>query len=249
VASLYTAYFDESGTHDSSEAAVVAGFVSNKIQWSAFSDRWQQVLENAHLDYFRMSDFENRRGQFIEWSENKRRNVLNELLSIINDHTFYSIGCVVLKKSMESLESDLVKEVCGDAYGVAALVCWRNLGQVLQKLDGWLDCSMETGAKGSSTLQLLFEEDSKIPEWQQEHRIIKLSFRDKRLFLPLQAADILAYELYKQSMRQFGDETRLTRYPLKMLSGKKGKWVYMTDELLRQAHDDLVKQLARFYPS
>jgi hypothetical protein len=95
----------------------------------------------------------------------------------------------------------------------------------------------------------LFEEDSKILEWQQEHRIIKLSFRDKRVFLPLQAADILAYELYKQSMRQFGDETRPTRYPLKMLSGKKGKWVYMTDELLRQAHDDLVKQLARFYPS
>lgn len=109
-----------------------------------------------------MSDFENRRGQFFEWSENKRRNVLNELLSIINDHTFYSIGCVVLKKSMESLESNLVKEVCGDAYGVAALVCWRNLGQVLQKLDGWVDCSMETGAKGSSTLHCCLK---KIPKY------------------------------------------------------------------------------------
>ena len=49
MASLYTVYFDESGTHAASDATVVAGFVSNVTEWEAFSRRWQQVLNDSHL--------------------------------------------------------------------------------------------------------------------------------------------------------------------------------------------------------
>jgi hypothetical protein len=243
VASLYEVYFDESGTHVDSEAAVVAGFVSNTTEWITFSQKWQQVLTGSHLDYFRMSEFENRRGQFSGWTENAKRDLLNKLLPIIDDHTILSMGCIVLKQSVDSLVSDVVKRICGDAYGLAALGCWRHLGHILQGADAWVDCSMEAGAKGSGALKSIFEEDSKIPEWRSNHRIQSLYFRDKRMFPQLQAADILAYELYKQSARQFGSETRAVRYPLQALGSMKHLWVYLNEACLREYNDDLTRQL------
>lgn len=243
MASPYEVYFDESGTHVGSEAAVVAGFVSNTTEWITFSQKWQQVLTDSHLDYFRMSDFENRRGQFSGWSEHAKRDLLNKLLSIINDHTILSMGCIVLKQSVDSLVSDVVKQICGDAYGLAALGCWRHLGHILQRVDAWTDCSMEAGAKGSGALKSIFEDDFKIPGWRNDHRIQSLHFRDKRMFPPLQAADILAYELYKQSARQFRSEKRSVRYPLKTLSSMKHLWVYLNEDCLREYNDDVTRQL------
>jgi hypothetical protein len=230
VASLYIAYFDESGTHDDAETTVVAGFVSNMTQWEAFSQKWQQALDASHIDYMHMADFESRQGQFKGWSEDDKRDLLSRLLPIINEHTFYSIGCTVQKSLFDSIVSDRSKKILGDAYGVAALLCWRHLGVDFgrKEVDGWIDCTMEAGAKEWGKLHELFNEQSQ--SWREMHRIRGLASRNKRLFLPLQAADILAYELYKQSARQFGQETRRMRYPLEVLSGKKGKWMNVTEK-------------------
>lgn len=243
VASLYSVYLDESGTHASSDYAVVAGFVSNVSQWEAFSEKWQQALTDFHLDYFHMTDFENRRGQFDNWSTTAKKDLLNRLLPIIDEHTFSSIGCIVRRESFDTLLSPFVKQLCGDAYGVAALACWRHLGEMLKGVDGWMDCTMERGARGCGALQLIHAEDSKFPEWHYNHRILGLSFRDKRVFLPLQAADILAYELWKQSARQFGQETRPPRYPLKVIGQKKHQWHYFQEKHLRELNEDVTRQL------
>lgn len=242
MASLYTAYFDESGTHPDSEYVVVAGFISNATEWEAFSQRWHQVLADSQIDYFHMTDFESRKGPFDGWTEEERRDLLNRLLPIIHDHTFWSIGCVVLRKWFDSHLSDAAKQICGNAYGTAALACFRNNGLVLQKADAWMDCSMESGAQGRGALQLLVEEDSKFPKWLQEHRILSLSFLDKSA-PPLQSADILAYELYKQSQRQFGQDDRPPRYPLKQLANKKGRWHYVQEAHLIELNEDITRQL------
>ncbi len=242
MASLYKVYFDESGTHYDSGAAVVAGFVSKATEWEAFSQKWQEVLSESQIDYFRMSEFEHSRGQFDGWPKAAKEELLNKLLPIIHDHTFWSIGCIVLRPWFDSILSDAVKQICGDAYGVAALACLRHLGQIWQKEDAWMDCSMEAGAKGRGALQLLVEEDSKIPEWQNEHRILSLSFQEKRI-PQLQAADILAYELYKQIQRQFGDEKRPVRYPLKVLGNQKHLWHYVQEAHLRELNEDLTRQI------
>jgi hypothetical protein len=102
---------------------------------------------------------------------------------------------------------------------------------------------MEAGAKGAGALQLIFEEDVKFQEWSDEHRILRLSFAHKRNFPPLQAADIIAYELCKQRIREVGKETRKPRYPLTVLTRKKYKWVYMQEQHLREFNDDVNRQL------
>ena len=243
MASLYTVYLDESGTHPESGAAVVAGFVSNVTQWEAFSEKWQQVLTKFGVDFMHMTDLENRRRQFTGWSVATKEEFLGQLLPIIHEHTFWSMGIIVLKNSFDTLISEPVKRICGNQYGLAALACWRHLGRIVKDVDGWLDCRMESGAKGAGALQLIHAEDSKFPSWHNEHRVLGLSFNDKRIFLPLQAADILAYELYKDVPRQFGNSGRKVRYPLENLGQKKHAWHYIQDKHLRELDEDITRQL------
>ena len=247
MASLYTAYFDESGTHPESDAAVVAGFVFDVTQWEAFSEKWRKVLTEFGVDFMHMTDLENRRRQFTGWSVAKKEELLNLLLPIIHDHTFRSVGVVVFKKSFDALLSDPVKQICGDQYGLATLVCWRHLGLVMQEWDGWINCTMESGAQGAGALLLIHTEDSKFTTWHNEHRILNLSFADKREFLPLQAADILAYELYKDVPRQFGKANRKARYPLRILGQKTHQWHYIQEKHLIELNEDITRQvLERF---
>lgn len=106
-------------------------------------------------------------------------------------------------------------------------------------------CSMEEGVKGKGALQIYFEEQSKRPTWREQNRILGLSFQEKRV-PPLQAADILAYELYKKSERQFGKVTLADRYPLKVLGTKNHQWLYFQKKHLREYSEDVDRQIAQF---
>ena len=95
---------------------------------------------------------------------------------------------------------------------------------------------MEAGQPGSAALSRIFSEGEKDPEWTDNNRIISLKFKDKRT-TPLQASDILAYELYKQGLRLFGRETRNVRYPLRQIARSLNEWHYVDDEELRRVND------------
>jgi hypothetical protein len=241
VAQLYSVYLDESGTHKGSDAVVVAGFISNATKWNAFSIEWKAALDAWGVPMFHMADFENWQGCFASWSKDDHKSHLNHLLETIKRHTFSSIAFVVRKKSFDKILSDRAKRLCGDAYGLASIGCWYNLRQVVKesRVDGYIDYTMESGSKGRSALAWIYGEQSKYLEWVEDTRMFSLSFRDKRLILPLQAADILAYEIYKQTKRQFGRDKRPERYPLKQLNIPSRQWHYADDTELKSVDDYL----------
>lgn len=242
MASLYKIYFDESGTHADSEIAVVAGFVSNVTEWTKFSERWQSTLGEFGIEYFHMSEFENRQGRFANLGNETRKDLLQKLMEITQDHTFWSVSCTVIKQDVSKLLNKATRHVLGDVYGLAAMSCWSHLGAVLKENDAYMDCSMESGAYGSGMLKEIFDDESDNPEWHEENRIVSLSFQDKRDFPPLQASDILAYEVYKQSLRQFGDETRPPRFPMtEYLMKQKHQWVYMQQSDLIELNEHIAR--------
>ncbi|MDO8716925.1 MAG: hypothetical protein Q7J73_09015 [Dehalococcoidales bacterium] len=77
---LAVVFLDESGTHADSNAAVVAGYVSNNTEWEAFTHQWKQALKGAGIEYFHMTDFESSQGLFKGWKEDKKRPLLNDLM-------------------------------------------------------------------------------------------------------------------------------------------------------------------------
>lgn len=234
---VFTVYLDESGTHQTSDTVVVAGFFSVASRWVKFSEEWQEALNDYQLDYFHMTDFENRQGRFKGWSTREHEDCLNRLLGIINENVIGSVGWVVSKRSFDEILSEYAKAICGDAYGLAAIGCFRSLAQIVIEEDGQAEYVMESGAEGSGALLRIYREGRKDPEWRDNNRILSLAFQDKRYFLPLQAADIMAYELYKQFLRQLGVEDRPARYPLKKLGTTLHEWHYPNDDELRSINE------------
>ena len=238
MAVLYTAYLDESGTHEGSEIVSVAGFVAAALDWERLSADWQTTLADYGLEYFHMADFESRQGPYAAWTRACREGCLNRLLDTIFEHVSQSIACIIPKRSFDLTMSARAKLWCGDAYGLAALGCWRTLCNTAKdpRLDGVLAVTMESGALGRHAIGNIHAEGSKVADWRSANPIRSLAFEDKRYFPPLQAADIMAYELYKQGLRQFGYETRGVRYPLRQLVRSPKQWGYPDDDELREVN-------------
>lgn len=243
MASLATVFLDESGTHSGSNAAVVAGYISNDTEWGEFIKEWGQILKSEGVEYFHMTDFESRYGQFDGWTEERKRTFLNKLLNVINQHAFVGVGTIITKQSFDSL-SEPSQCLCENMYGLAAMFCWWELGRILVKADAWMNLVMGRGAKGFDAINLIYQEDSRFREWNEGTRIRALSTADMREFLPLQAADMLAYELWKEWNRRSDKSGRDIRYPLKQLGKvRRNEWHYVSDKHLKTFNEDVLRQL------
>lgn len=246
---LYQVNLDESGTHRGSRAVAVGGFVSTATRWERFAQEWQDALRAWGLRYFHMTDFESRHGPYASWGETQRKERLNTLLDIIHRYAMSSIGCIIQLEAFERLMSDKAKQWCGDAYGLASIACYRKIAETASDpgIDGLLDIVMDRGVPGFGALHDIFGAGREDAEWLNQNRIASLAVRDKELWCPLQAADILAYELYKQAARQFGGDKRVTRYPLKQLARSPKtlpfQWHYLDDEELKRV-DEWLSQLS-----
>ena len=61
---MYTAYFDESGVHQGSSAAVVAGYLSTDDRWIEFKREWETLLAGEGVSALHRVHLENFRGEF-----------------------------------------------------------------------------------------------------------------------------------------------------------------------------------------
>lgn len=233
----YTAYFDESGTHSGSDVLTVAGYISSSDGWRIFSAGWQAALTDYSLDHFHMTDFANQAPPFDAWTESKRRECLGRLIKIINETAFGSVAISLSPKSFDVIFSVRAKAICGGAYGLATSACFLDLAESLRsspEIDGWIAYVFESGAAGAGQVSKVFTANERDPKSKEHLRLLSLRFENKRQFLPLQAADILAYELHKDIPRWLGARSRPRRFPLKALASVPPKWGYLDDDELKR---------------
>jgi hypothetical protein len=223
-------YFDESGTHQGSDTIVVAGYLAHADAWRAFESQWKAALREYGLPLFHMSRFA-QKAEGYAWPEEVRRERLGNLISIINNHTLHSVGVALPKKLFDTVFTGTVRRAIGGAYGFAAwlvvLMTARDLGQL--PIETGVSYVFEDGAPRKGELIAAYDWLAKLPEGKAALHVLSLRFEDKKMFVPLQAADILAYELYKDRPRQHQPEMR--RAPLQLLH--RGTWQHMTEPNLR----------------
>src|ERR1039457_4022634 len=80
---VLSAYFDDSGTHIGSSNVTVGGFVADVAQWAEFERDWGNMLSDYGLEFFRMADYESRKGAYEPWGNEKRIEFIKRLTRII----------------------------------------------------------------------------------------------------------------------------------------------------------------------
>jgi hypothetical protein len=224
---MFAAYFDESGTHSASSALVVAGYLSPVSQWQRFDGEWADLLRDLGIESpFHMVDFSNGQGQFKGWPEAKRRNCVTQITGIIGRRTQFRASFSVSKRAYE--------EVIGETeIGPYGFCVWEWMKEAERWMDRYgvhepIAYVFEGGSGcGGQILDNFQWMTKKRPDLKNRYRIGSQTFASKKNVLPLQAADVFAYEAWKHLVNvTLVEEKRPIRTSLKLLIGKSKHHAY-----------------------
>lgn len=196
-------YIDETGhSKDEQQRFVgVAGLVAPAENWEAFEHKWKQILSVFKIPYFHMKDFANRRRHYEGWSELKRQKLLGKLLRIVATTHPFPVGAIVSLDDYRSFSLE-DRELMGDPYhfclmGCVYLPAWRTEND---PPDVRVAIVFSEQSEFKSMAGLLLEDFNR--KYPAAKRFDQPVFQSMKTVEPLQAADIIAYELYKEFERR-----------------------------------------------
>jgi len=198
------AYADESGTHDpkgqqkGSEVVAVVGYLNPKANWDRLSRRWTRRLKEFNAPpVFHMREFKND-SPYNSWTQLKRDRFETKLIKLARDETWFAIGAAVSVRDYEEVVPKWLKDEDQHPY----FFCFRLF------LDALLDIiskDIDRKFKTKKSVACIFDQK---PEFQPQaiktfnaikklrdpdDRLSSLTFGSRKQYVPLQAADLMAY--------------------------------------------------------
>lgn len=211
---ILTIYCDDSGTASENRVAVVAGYVGQDVQWERFQKEWKAVLKGFGVQQMHRADLEALQGEFKktrDWNKTRRREFLQELYPIIRKRTKIPIGSAVIKEDFEAIIPEHLKAMFGGVYGWCVHECIVAVGKwcAQRQYRHPIQWVFEAGTKGQGQVSIIFENLAV----HEKCHIRSLEFCGKNV-VPLQSADVLAYEVFKQVENQIVD--RGEKHPVRI---------------------------------
>lgn len=208
---MLRAYMDETG-HSRDEMQKfngMAGLLAPADRWDEFESRWNATLANKEfrIPYFHMREFEfvdglgNRKGFYTGWSEEKRRRLFSKLVRHIKNAHALPVGSIVAMEDWRRL-SDLQRQLLhGDPYFLAyqnVIAYSTGTAEVLQMpADVQVELIFSDHAEFKNRALRLYDEIYSVGLYI--HRSAHPpEFHDMKDRGALQAADLIAYEMYKE---------------------------------------------------
>lgn len=204
---MLSAYFDDSGTHLGSEIVVVGGLLGTEAQWLPFEKAWKAVLAapvegRALLRRFHMTACEAGEDEFVGWSRAERDLVICRFRDVILEHQVARYAMAVARADWDRLIVGQIREMIGDAERYCVSSC------ILHALD-WTQAFTE-----EREVALIFDDRNKeniaterifkiyndvINAQSDSVRPTSITFTNSQKMVPLQGADMIAWETYNHA--------------------------------------------------
>lgn len=207
---MLRAYFDESGhSRDPRESVIaIGGCIASLEEWTKFETDWDELLVTFRLDWAHAVDLQQFDKQFLDWDEYRRRQFQKSALNIMNQHIVQYIGAVLPLDEYKAL-TDRQKQECPDPYYLCFQDCVHAAGieaedyGPAEKVEVVFAENVEMGGK-TTTAKMGEDQDEGLAyrcyrackrDLPIRERLGPITFDNPRNLFPLQAADIVAYEL------------------------------------------------------
>lgn len=226
VIAMIWAYYDESGEYGPDGALLnmsIGGCVARLEAWEKFTDQWRTILDREGLPFFHMTDFEAWRAPFDfacadGGRDNKKHNaLLNSLIEVMLTHVigFYAFTAGnVISPDRRAAHRLSLEDCTLSAVGHAVNTLWNDYQEPINLVFG--KQKHFGSGKMLECVQLYDFEEGR-------GRIKTATVADPADVLPLQAADILVYEIAREQ------RGRTRRYPFTaLLDGCKERGIPMT---------------------
>jgi hypothetical protein len=201
---LAEVYIDESGTGGESEQIVLAGYIFLQKRAKKFSKKFGSVLDHYDVPYFHAKECLPCKGVFDHLCMTQCDLIARRLIRYI--HAYSEYGFIVhldRDKYFEMLPEPLKNDLGGE-YSFCARQCltlvkrWANRSDFKGQFSFFFENGHEMEKQANRILRENFAEAEVIRE---RFQFCSHSFVDKRDFLPLAAADYLAYHFSRDLRR------------------------------------------------
>ena len=196
---MLEAYFDES--ERPSGVFCIAGYTFAPEQAKKFKKEWTRLFEKT--GGFHMVDMAHRREAFKDISRDECNRMLKEAVSIVNDRVTAGVAVSCNVNEVNLLTPKWIRGFA-HAYPICAYLCMMVIGRLIDKqgVHGNITYVFEAGHKFEAEALEFIKTISQVPDWRDASRYGGHAALPKKDAIPLQAADLFAYEWAK-----FRDET------------------------------------------
>jgi hypothetical protein len=230
---MFTVYIDES--YGNEDAYSVGGYVAEVGQWEEFVREWRALLDEEEIPLIHKANLENFWGkEYKRWRDDtslskdekdaKRDRINEKACKIILRRVNAGFSASIKKTDWDSIDKGRWGRAIGEGYYAAGVLgCMVLLATWADKFNRHepIDYVFEAGADGATEaagllLALDSNEDTKLA-----YRLGNVTFAHKKnrvikdkcfpAVLPLQAADFIAYETYKQMGNRVVEGIRLNK--------------------------------------
>lgn len=207
---VFEAYFDESGdpANESLRVFTLAFVVAPANNWKRFSVTWNRILKRHKIDVMHMKEYEHCVNQFKGWDKPKKEAFASQLAGVLKPHIglahCHSMSTEVWRTKIAPEMGSNFRKTRGP-YIFLLQSCLEDLaeyGSALLPKGERIACIFDqnrlvAGAK-PDCLGAAVDHYNDLKESRGWGDIFaSITFENKKDFVPLQAADMLAYEAFK----------------------------------------------------
>ena len=214
IFAMLTAYMDDSGSHDNAPVCVLAGYFGGWRRWLEFEESWIAVLKKYCVKEFHAKRFwakdpsGQRVDEYRDWTDDKASAFLNELLAIIEGSArIYPFASGVVATEWRKQTIDERRRLTGGSEMHPTGKPSKSVFLALQRCVVRVASYCKPGIKAN----YFIDSNKQLDAWaticfyglkenyRKDGGDIYLSMGtltpdDSRIAVPLQAADLLAYE-------------------------------------------------------
>lgn len=164
---IFTAYLDESGTHDGSNATIMGGFMAAFKEQVILGRRLRALQHHYGFTIFHATEFKNGRGQFQGWSSEKGLALIQDMTDMVAT-SVSSVAIATLPNDRYRSEYRDTprprKVVLDSAYGLCFRMCLIHFLEEIEKRSpvkkygSKLNIVLEHGHPNAGDAKRIFEE-------------------------------------------------------------------------------------------
>ena len=206
---MLTAYFDDSGTHGDANVVLVAGILGTEWQLTSLDRLWQPHIEHPlcgrkeRLSRFHAFDCNNSMGEFRGWTRTETNYFCHQLRTAIIESGVTAYGIAVSRRDWNQIVRKNMRGFLGDAEAYAISQChvralrWAQQNTFDPLITFVFDNRPAEVQRRTNTITDAFKRHTTNPQ------IVGCAFLSSYLVRPLQAADLVAWEIYQHANEIF----------------------------------------------
>jgi hypothetical protein len=200
---MLKAFIDDSGSGGDSTWYVLAGYVGTLEAWDAFEKPWIEILNGSpKLEYFKASEAESLRpnSQWAGISKDARNRRIDSFIDVIRKFATRAFHVRARQKDYDEVIKPYIPKQWDNAYfflfmgliaSVTSVEKYAGYGQPVDFVFDWA----EKKRIQQPSLRL-YGQCADLPQFRG--RVHNIHYEDEKKFLPLQAADLLAWQIRRR---------------------------------------------------